>query len=542
MSNLRLSKDLPQVPPSATLNGDCKSKPNLINGTDTPGLEQNLKLGDFSIDEYRPFKVIIVGAGFSGIAAGIRFRQYIPNLQMVIYEQNEGIGGTWFTNKYPGLSCDIPSHCYQYTFEEKTDWSAYYAPGSEILEYMESVVAKYKLMSYVRLRHEMTSAKYNEDTGKWHVHIKRFSPEGYEEFEDTADMLFTGVGGLSRWKWPDIEGLQSFQGLLVHSAGWEVPRAGEAPALEDGVKLRKGWQEDVKDWGDKKVAVIGVGSSAIQIVPALQPKVAKLCNYVRGQTWLAAPFSSGKMADLLSRNPDSENYVFTEEEKRSFEDPAYYKEFRHALESDLNSVHQTTMRESAMQEGARAAFKANMIKRLAKKPWIADHLIPEFGAACRRLTPGPGYLEALCADNVDFVPKHIKRITERGIETVDGRHEEFDVIICATGYDASFLYPFPIIGRNGVDIRDVWTPHPVSYLSVAVAGFPNWFAALGPNAGVGGGSLLALIEQQVDYAAQAAMKMQRERLKSIEVKHEAMMDFDRFIDSYFPTVSRLSHG
>lgn len=156
---------------------------------------------------------------------------------------------------------------YQYTFEEKTDWSAYYAPGHEILGYIESVVAKYKLMPYIHLRHELVSARYDEPTGKWHVRIRRplqpdaegnSSADAFEEVEDTADMFFTGVGGLSRWKWPDIDGLKSFGGTIVHSAGWEIPRpASTAATVEDG-RLKAGWEEDVKDWGDKRVAVIGV--------------------------------------------------------------------------------------------------------------------------------------------------------------------------------------------------------------------------------------------------------------------------------------------
>ena len=161
---------------------------------------------------------------------------------------------------------------YQYTFEEKTDWSSYYAPRDEILGYIESVVAKYKLMPYIHLRHEMVSARYDEPTGKWHVRIKRpvQSPNSgmagtsstqaveFEEFEDVADMLFTGLGGLSRWNWPDIEGLRDFKGTLVHSANWEIPRPAGSASEEEGGQLRKGWEEDVKDWGDKRVAVIGV--------------------------------------------------------------------------------------------------------------------------------------------------------------------------------------------------------------------------------------------------------------------------------------------
>ncbi|KAJ3480196.1 hypothetical protein NLI96_g8512 [Meripilus lineatus] len=497
------------------------------------------RLGNFSVDEYKPLKVVVIGAGFSGIVAGIRFRQKIPNLNLTIYDKNSGIGGTWYTNKYPGLACDIPSHSYQLTFEEKTDWSAFYAPGPEILSYLQGVVSKYKLGPYINLQHELVHAKYDEDSGKWVLKIRRPKAQvdngddananpasvEYEEFEDTADLLFTGVGALSRWSWPDIEGLDTFQGRLVHSAQWDV----------EGSEGGSSWEEGVKDWKDKKVGVIGVGSSAIQIVPALRPKVSRLFNYVRGKTWLSPPFSVAKMAELIQRDPTGDNYAFTDQDKERFKDPEYYKEFRHEIDNDLNSIHLATLKDTPMQKGARTAFKENMIKRLEKKPWIADHLIPDFGVACRRLTPGPGYLEALCEDNVDFVNVGIKRVMEGGIETVDGKVQELDVIVCATGYDTTFHLPFPIIGKNGISLQDKWTPHPTTYLSTCIDDFPNYFFSLGPNSAVGSGSLLAVIEHQVDYAVMVGMKMQRERLKSVVVKKGAVEDFDEYLEHYFPT-------
>ena len=162
--------------------------------------------------------------------------------------------------------------------------------------------------------------------------------------------------------------------------------------------------------------------------------------------------------------------------------------------------------------------------------------MPTFPVACRRLTPGPGYLEALVEDNVEFVQTAIKRITETGIETVDGQHQEVDMIFCATGYDTSFQLPFEIVGRDGVRLNDKWQPHPETYLTMCVDGFPNMFMVLGPNSGIGSGSMLIMIEYEVMYAVQAALKMQRERLRSIEVKREALMDFDAYLESYFPKV------
>ncbi|KAL1943925.1 hypothetical protein VTO73DRAFT_3743 [Trametes versicolor] len=481
-------------------------------------------IGDFCIDEYRPVKVIVIGAGFSGITAGIRFPQKIPNVDIVIYEKNAAIGGTWYNNNYPGLACDVAAHCYQLSFEEKKDWSAFYASGPEIREHLQEVVDKYKLMRYIRLQHEVVHAQYDAAAGKWHVRVRRPNAEtgDMEEVEDSGDVLVTAIGALSRWKWPNIDGLKDFGGELHHSAGFDpVPKT---------------WEELAETWADKKVGVIGVGSSAIQIVAALQPKVKKLVNYVRGKTWLALPFCGDTVTTLLGREPgDFGNYHFTPEEIERFKnDPEFFWNFRYSLEQEFNSAHSWTLRGSDLGKQSKEVFTQIMEKKLAKKPWIAEYLIPDFPLACRRVTPGPGYLEALCEDNTDFVPTDIKRITKTGIETVDGKYQDLDVIICATGYDTSFQLPFQIIGRNGIDINEKWKPYPVSYLSVAVDSFPNMFMALGPNAAIATGMLVPLIEQQVMYAVQATAKLQRDRLKSMEVKPEVVRDFDQYIEAYFP--------
>ncbi|KAK0481439.1 FAD/NAD-binding domain-containing protein [Armillaria novae-zelandiae] len=448
-----------------------------------------------AVDEARPIKVIVIGAGYSGIVAGIRYLQRVPNLTLNIYEAERGIGGTWHHKQ--GLKCDIPSHSYQLTFEENPNWSSFYASGPEILAYLESIVDKYKLRPYIKLQHRMTKARYSEPDGKWIITIQRpVEPSPGEtatqfmEFEDTCD------------------GLKEFQGKVIHSAQWETGEGGPDAA----------WEDTVKNWGDKRVGVIGVGSSAIQIVPAIQPKVVRLVNYVRGKTWISSTF----MISPKKIKGDSKILYTT-------------RKFRREIEAGLNEAHAATIRGSPLQDMAKVAFKEIMVQRLAKKSWIADHIIPDFGVACRRLTPGPGYLEALCEENVDFVPSPIKAVTPTGIETEDGDHKELDVIVCATGFDTSWRFPFSFIGRNGIELSEKFASHPRTYLSVAVDGFPNWFQGLGPNSGVGAGSLLLLMERQVDYAVAATLKLQRERLKSIEVKSEAVDDFDDYLMSYFPT-------
>ncbi|KAL0951913.1 hypothetical protein HGRIS_008568 [Hohenbuehelia grisea] len=533
---------------SPSLPSDTKDHSSAGHSSDSPQTNdvplgeqrrQEFVAGEFSMDDPRPMKVVVIGAGYSGIIAGIRFSQYVQNLDLTIYDANAGVGGTWFVNQYPGLTCDIPSHTYQLSFEDKTDWSSFYAPGPEILGYLQGVVEKYKLMRFIKLRHRIVRAQWDYDSGKWRLRIRKpVDPAAayrkaapneaaveeifeYEEFEDTADVLFTGIGALNRWSWPDIEGLDSFEGKIMHSAQWEIPRGGS------------GWQDSVEGWGNKRIGVIGVGSSAIQVVSALQPKVGHLVNYVRGQTWLSPPFLS-EMAAELAKGDQVDNYKYTDDDKKLFQDPVFYKEFRRRMESELNAAQMAVMIGSPIQKGAPAIFKEMMLKRLSRKPWIAEHLIPQFPVACRRLTPGIGYLEALTEDNVDFVPSPIKKVTKTGIETEDGDFQELDVIVCATGFDTSWHSEFPFIGRNGVDLRDKFKPYPRTYMSIAADGFPNWFSSYGPNAGVGAGSLLLVMEKQVEYAVQATLKLQRERLKSMDVKKEAVDDYDEYLDAFFP--------
>ncbi|KAF8899237.1 flavin-binding monooxygenase [Infundibulicybe gibba] len=456
--------------------------------------DDQFQLGNFCVDQPRPMKVAAIGAGYSG-----PFRQKVQNLNLTIYESNAGIGGTWLVNKYPGAACDAPSHTYQLLYEEKEDWSGFYSPGPEILGYLEGVVDKYKLRPYIKLQHRVMRAEYSEPEGKWHLTIRkrRVPPTDknekwdwdtdFEEFEDVVDVVFAGLGCLSRWSWPDIKGLETFKGKLIHSADWDT-----------GEGAGGGWEDTVKSWGDKNVAVVGVGSTALQIVPALQPKVKHLVNYVRGKTWVTSSILKEQLIKLLGGIYLSTVYVlpglFTKENREAFKDPKYYQKFRREIESELNAGHPLTIRDSPMQ-------------RLEKKPWIADHLIPNFSVCCRRITPGPGYLEALCEDNADFVPTLIQEVTP-------------------TGFDTDYKPPFPVVGRNGVLLSDKYEPHAQAYLSVAVDGFPNWFQSLGPNGGLGAGAFLLPMECQVNYAVAATLKLQREHLKSIEVKKEAVDDFN----------------
>ena len=210
-----------------------------------------------------------------------------------------------------------------------------------------------------------------------------------------------------------------------------------------------------------------------------------------------------------------------------------YHDFRKGIEQDGNSVHFLTILNSEMQHQARETFQSEMRRRLSKKPEIADHIIPNFAVGCRRLTPGEGYLEALQESNVEFIPEHVQKITPEGVVSADGRSIALDVLICATGFRAAKAPPFPIYGSNGADMGTRFEPFPETYLSMCMDGYPNFFTILGPNSLIGTGSLTMILESECDYIIKCVRKLQRENIRSMDVKTERVKDFSRYCGEYF---------
>jgi len=388
------------------------------------------------------------------------------------------------------------------------NWTKFYAGAAEILEYWKRVVEKYDIRKFMKFKHQCIEARWNEETSKWHV---KFEILGTGEIvEDIGDVFMTGVGALNSWKWPDIKGLHDFEGKILHSANWD----------------------ESYNATDEKIAVIGAGSSGIQIVPALQPKVKAMDHYVRGRTWIASTFG---YEVVVARNQGEDgNFEYTPEEIEAWKkDPESYIQYRKALEVGMQGGFAVTHRGTKEHEGAWVSFNADMRRRLAKKPEIAEHLIPEFPPLCKRLTPGPGYLEALVAENVTVIPTRISHVDATGITTTDGVHRPVDTIICATGFDTSFRGGFPIYGRGGVNLRDRYMTRQETYLSVAVDDFPNYFMSLGPNAGLGNGSLLMVIEAVSYYVGQILEKLATGNVKTIEPKRQSVQNFTNFCDAFF---------
>ncbi|KAH7350443.1 hypothetical protein BKA66DRAFT_563373 [Pyrenochaeta sp. MPI-SDFR-AT-0127] len=470
--------------------------------------EKTLAPFERAVDHLRPMKVIVIGAGMSGIIAGIFFPRNIENLDLVIYEKNPDLGGTWYESRYPGVACDVPSHAYQFTFESNPKWSRYWATGPEIQEYLQFVAHKYEANRYMKFNHSADKAVWDEEAGKWTVTFTRVDTR--EVVIDTADVLISAVGALNKWKMPDIKGRDRFKGPLMHSAQF---------------------QEDF-DPTRKRIALIGGGSSGIQILPQLQPKASRVDHYMKGKTWIP-PFGLGAHG-VAGRNGDP---MTPEDELKSWEDPENYREYRRQIESVMHEPSDVIYKGTSSCLGFQQMCEDHMRTKLAKKPEIFESLLPSFEPACRRLTPGPGYLEALVEDNVNFIPVAIHEIVEDGIITTDGRKRDVDAIICATGF-AGYKQHFPIIGRNGINLQDQWEEDiPESYVGLAPENMPNFYIFLGPNGGPGVGSTVPFLENGARYMIMCIQKMQREWIKSMVPKRSAVKDFGRYTDAFLePTV------
>lgn len=329
---------------------------------------------------------------------------------------------------------------------------------------------------------KVVSTIWDAWTGKWKIKVE----QNGITVEDEAHVLINGSGILNRWRWPDINGLHSFKGKLMHTAAWDQSL----------------------DWTGKRVAIVGNGSSAIQVLPQMQPKAAKVTNFIRTATWISANY-------LAELTPEGKNFQYTEEQKRTLrEKPGALLELRKHIESTFNKFFYALLIGTPEQKFVGEAFQKSMEERLKKDPELCAKLIPEWQVGCRRLTPGEGYLEALQEGNVSIEFNQIEQITEKGIKTAKGE-EEFDIIVCATGFDVSFTPHWEMAGKNGIKLADQWRDNPEAYLGICATNMPNYFIFNGPNCPVGHGSLIACMGWAADYILRWCKKIAIEDIKYV---------------------------
>lgn len=348
------------------------------------------------------------------------------------------------------------------------------------------------------------AAVWQEQRGQWSLTVET----GGRVFEDFADLLISGQGVLNKWKWPDIQGLEAFKGHKCHSAAWDTNF----------------------DYSQKTIAVIGNGSSGVQIIP----KVAELPGtrviaLQRSANYVYMPLPPAK---LMGRDDDpSSNPVFTEVDKKRFcEDPEYHRAYRAKIIHQINGAFKMFLKDSPQNQAVSDAARKQMATKLRNDRDLCSSLIPTWGLGCRRITPGAGYLESLLRPNVQLVSSSVVRATEDSVVTADGQTFKVDVIVCATGFDVSLRPQWRMVGRGGVDLGDEWKADPESYLSVSARDMPNFFMFLGPNAVIAHGSLLEAVNWTGDYIVKWIRKIASEDIKSVTPKSSAVDEFIRYGD------------
>jgi cation diffusion facilitator CzcD-associated flavoprotein CzcO len=402
--------------------------------------------------EHTETEVLIVGAGFSGLAASIMLdAEGIAD--HVVIERADTLGGTWRDNGYPGCACDIPSLLYSLESEQNPDWTRAFAPQREILEYLRAVARRHGFERRVRYRHELLSADYDERRQRWEVQTSDGS--------FSARVLISAVGALADPSIPAVEGLETFAGTVFHSARWN-----HAHEL-DG----------------RRVAVVGTGASAIQFVPEIVDRVEHLTVLQRTPPWVmprANPPIGPAVRRALRRRPRLQRLA------------------RSALFSLFESFHVIFQHPAASRLARRRAL--HHIERHVADPALRAKLTPDYALGCKRVLGSDTWYEALCRPSVDVVTDRIARVTETGIVDGAGVRHEVDTIIFGTGFHVTDPpIAARVRGRGGVSLAGRWGGSMRAHLGIGVDGFPNFAFLLGPNTGLGHNSVLLMIEAQIGY-------------------------------------------
>ncbi|ORY62182.1 uncharacterized protein BCR38DRAFT_234267 [Pseudomassariella vexata] len=470
-------------------------------------------------------RIVGIGAGASGINMVRTLRNNLTNYEHVIYEKNDNVGGTWEENSYPGCRCDVPSHNYQFSWKPNPDWSNFFSPAEEIKEYLWRVCEEERMSDVIKTQHKVTGAWWDEARGLWDVSIRNLSTG--EDFRDQANFIVDASGILNNWKWPSLANLDRFQGDLIHTASWP-----------------KNF-----DWADKTVAVIGNGSTGVQIVPAIQPDAKQLYHLIRTPTWIVPPrvmsmmMMGGPAQEILGEIEMDEMENFTPAQIKKFKtQPEFYEKFVKAIECDSNRFFPTILTGSPVQAFATEKVTQYMTACLGGDEKLCKALVPTFPLGTRRITPAPRYLESLRAPNVELVLDGIARVVPEGIQLTSGAIVELDAIICASGFDNSFSPRFPVVGRHG-NVQDIMKQEtPKGYMSCALAGVPNYFTFFGPNAPIGHGSVFTLTEHIARYVTRIIRKCQNEGIKAIVPSDAAVRDYSEHIAAFMPRTAWSAPG
>lgn len=437
-------------------------------------------------------EVLIVGAGFSGLGVAIELKRLGIN-NFAILERENKVGGTWRDNRYPGIAVDISSFVYSYSFEQNPNWSRVFAPGSELFDYARRVTTKYGLYPHIQFGVSVKRADFDEKTHIWHLQTSKGTM--------TARHLVSAPGALVSPKLPEIKGMKKFRGKVMHTARWEH-------------------DYDLKG---KRVAVIGTGATAVQLVPELAREVKQLDVYQRTPIWVLA-------------KPDGRI-------------PAWMRNLfrwsgltQRAMRHSIGALTEAIMVMAVVYnrqmpwlvKSAEKACHKNLRKQLPDRPDLWEKLTPEYGFGCKRPTFSDEYFSTFGRDNVELVTDGIEAITEKGIRTADGREREIDVLICATGFkvfEKGNLPTFEVYGRSGNELGEFWHENRYqAYEGMTVPGYPNFYLMLGPYSLVAT-SWFVMVEGNATHIGRCLETARKRGATCVEIKQEAH-------DAYFEDILR----
>ncbi len=428
--------------------------------------------------------VAIVGGGFAGVAAAVKLRQAGIDT-FTIYEMSLGVGGTWRDNTYPGCEVDTNSLLYSFSFTHP-DWTRTHVRQPELQKYIEEVVDEHDLRRHFRFGTSVDEAAWDE---RAHLYRLTFGDGSVA----TCHVLVSAVGFLNVPRYPEWPGLDTFTGPKFHTARWEHEH----------------------DLSGKRVAVVGTGSSASQIVPAIAPVAARVLLFQREPGWV-----------MPKGDRD-----FTPEERAEFRQP---KNWRRARLKQLKVVEKSLWRRGTYRPGSKVnsaseqMCRAYLARQFAERPDLEEALTPTYPFWGKRLIMSSSYYPALKRDDVELIPKAVTAVTPHGVVDTDGVEHPADVLVMATGFQPTrYLAHLRVVGRSGRELHDVWADEPRAFLGITVPGFPNFFMLYGP--GTNGGEIVWMLERQAEVAVRAVERLDRTGAATIEVKKRWADRYDRFL-------------
>jgi cation diffusion facilitator CzcD-associated flavoprotein CzcO len=412
----------------------------------------------------------------AGILSAIRLKE-AGITDFTVYEKADRVGGTWRENTYPGLSCDVPSHLYSFSFAPSPEWSHRFALGPEIQRYMEQVAADHDVAAHLRCGDEVTSCRFVD--GRWQI-------ETAAGHRDTVDVVIAATGVLHHPLYPDLDGLDDFEGAAFHSARWDHDVA------LDGVR----------------VGVVGTGSTAIQLVSALVPRVERLTLFQRTAQWI-----------VQMKNPaytDAERATFRADATRLGQERDQMMQLFDLFANSIVDAQSPGMQMIA--ESCRANLEQHV-----RDPELRERLRPDYQAGCKRLVMSPDFYDAIQQPNAELVTEKLLRVEPGGVRTTDGRLHELDVLVLATGFQAhAFMRPMEVVGRGGRTLAEEWADRPNAYLSISIPDFPNFFMLNGPNGPVGNFSLIEVAELQFAYILTLLERLRSGECRELSATRAAM--------------------